>query len=335
MHNIFLSKRNHKRVVSLILIPTCFVLFVLLGCKQAPKTHFTIAKFKNDKKCAISYTFDDGMEEHYSLVFPKFESLGFKGTFWINGKTTDEAEKRNDEKKTWASWNDLKTMAEHGHEISNHGWSHKNLTSCTPSELRNEIERNDSLLLAKIGEKPITYCYAYNSYNNKVLGLASVGRVGTRTEQYIVGTNSTSKMLEEKVESLIETGEWCVAMIHGINYGYDAFTNDSIFWNHLDQVKSKESEIWVGTFRHIAAYVKEQQTVKLDVTKEAGKWIIVPHFNLDNQLYNVPLTMVCNKKGVKNMIVTQDRKRLTVKMFPDKVIFDFDPAGGEIVVEID
>ena len=42
-----------------------------------------VAPYKGDRVCAISYTFDDGLQEHYTLLFPKLEKYGFKGTFWI------------------------------------------------------------------------------------------------------------------------------------------------------------------------------------------------------------------------------------------------------------
>ena len=39
-----------------------------------------VAPYKGDRVCAISYTFDDGLQEHYTLLFPKLEKYGFKGT---------------------------------------------------------------------------------------------------------------------------------------------------------------------------------------------------------------------------------------------------------------
>ena len=50
-----------------------------------------VAKYKDNKKSAISYTFDDGLVEHYSLVMPKFRDLSFSGTFWINGSKIGRA----------------------------------------------------------------------------------------------------------------------------------------------------------------------------------------------------------------------------------------------------
>ena len=46
-----------------------------LVVQTALKEHYilSIAPYKGDKACAISYTFDDGLAEQYSLVAPQFE----------------------------------------------------------------------------------------------------------------------------------------------------------------------------------------------------------------------------------------------------------------------
>lgn len=46
-----------------------------LVVQTALKKYYTlaIAPYKGDKACAISYTFDDGLAEQYSLVAPQFE----------------------------------------------------------------------------------------------------------------------------------------------------------------------------------------------------------------------------------------------------------------------
>lgn len=45
------------------------------------------AKFKDGKKAAISFTFDDGDLDHYLLVAPELEKRGRRGTFWVIGHT--------------------------------------------------------------------------------------------------------------------------------------------------------------------------------------------------------------------------------------------------------
>ena len=39
-----------------------------------------VASYQHDKACAITYTFDDGLIEHYTLVAPELEKRGFRGS---------------------------------------------------------------------------------------------------------------------------------------------------------------------------------------------------------------------------------------------------------------
>lgn len=48
-----------------------------------------VADYKDNKKCAISYTYDDGLEEHYTLVSRKWKSR-FQGYFLDMGKRDRE-----------------------------------------------------------------------------------------------------------------------------------------------------------------------------------------------------------------------------------------------------
>lgn len=90
--------------------------FVYIDSIFATDWNISVAKYKHDKACAISCTFDDRLAEHYSLVAPHLESRGFRGTFWINGsKINKDNEHVTD--TTWISWAQLKEMSDNGHEI--------------------------------------------------------------------------------------------------------------------------------------------------------------------------------------------------------------------------
>lgn len=54
-----------------------------------------IARYKQDKACAISYTFDDGLAEHYTLLVPQLEKRGFRGTFWICGSNINKDQREH------------------------------------------------------------------------------------------------------------------------------------------------------------------------------------------------------------------------------------------------
>jgi peptidoglycan/xylan/chitin deacetylase (PgdA/CDA1 family) len=61
----------------------------LTACKQTPDNigETTIAKWKDNKKGAISITYDDATINQFHQALPIMDTLGFKGTFFIN--TTD------------------------------------------------------------------------------------------------------------------------------------------------------------------------------------------------------------------------------------------------------
>lgn len=292
-----------------------------------------VAKYRSDKQAAISYTFDDGVLEHFTLVFPAFEKLGFKGTFWINGNTINEGENGPYNKLPRISWKDLKTMAEHGHEISNHGWSHKNLTTCTPEELRVEIDRNDSIIEAKIGVRPTTFCYAGNRKNDTIVRIVSQNRVGTRTSQFSVGGKSTPENLDERIAQLLADEEWGVTMTHGITYGYDFFKSDTIFWNHLNRVKSMEHLIWVAPFREVAAYSAERNNTRILIVQKGKKWKVTPTCTLEKKLFNFPLTLVVQCKDGECITAKQKGKKLQIVYLPTKVLINFDPHGGALIIQ--
>ena len=306
-----------------------FIPAIIYG--QMTSSNITIARYKSDKACAISFTFDDGMMEHYSIVFPRLEALGFKGTFWINGSFVPETFTADGQHATWSH---LKEMALKGHEISNHGWSHKNLTKCTLEEALIEIGRNDSIIEANIGERPITFCYPYNSRNEEIVKMASKNRVGTRTEQFAIGQKSTSENLKEKISTLITDADWGVAMIHGITYGYDAFSSANILWEHFEYVKSLEEKIWVGTFREVSAYIAIRESTSLQTTRKGNKWILEPSCTLDKSLFKEPLSIVVLHQGIQKMSIKQNGKIIHPLLYPDKAVFDIDPYGGKVNLKI-
>ena len=79
----------------------------------------SIAKHADNRKAAISFTFDDGLKEQYSILFPKMKELGIKGTFCLIGSRM-EHQPKNPEKQTF-SWEQAKEMSLDGQEMTSHG----------------------------------------------------------------------------------------------------------------------------------------------------------------------------------------------------------------------
>lgn len=292
-----------------------------------------ITPYKDNKICAISHTFDDGLLEHYTQVFPQMQKYGFKGTFWICGNIIENLD--NQQNKGRMTWHHMKEMSDAGHEMSNHSWSHPDLTKLNEETLRNEINRNDSIILQNIGKKPTTFCYPFNSFNQKVQRKASKGRVGTRTKQTSIGgevSKSTIESLDNWVQQLLLSGGWGVSMIHGINSGYDAFTSPDILWEHFARVKKLEDKIWIDTFAAITTYTKTRENILLEINQNKDSIIITPHISLDPVLFADELTMVLNKDIKQDVKAIQNNKILQVRNKNESAIFDIHPFGGHIKI---
>ena len=312
---------------------TLLCVFFYSGFSSGADWNVSVAKYRHDKVCAISYTFDDGLAEHYTLAAPQLEQRGFRGTFFINGSKVNKDE-RHIKDTTRVTWPQLKEMAEKGHEISNHGLAHRNLAKFPFEVLKEDILKNDSAIYAHVGVMPRTYAYPNNTNQGEAMAFVARNRVGTRLKQRSVGSKRTARDLEKWMETLIKTGDWGVGMTHGLTYGYDAFGNPQRLWEHWEQVKANEDKIWVGTFREVVSNLKEREAIRLTVTEKKNKLHVVPELPLDKELFTEPLTMVVEGGTMKKVSARQGKKKLSVQLRSDKAFFDFDPFGGEIIVTI-
>lgn len=314
-----------------ILFSTTFSLLVLslFAAKAQVTPSVQIAKFKDNKVCAISYTFDDGLKEHYTKVMPWFKKLGLKGTFVVNGSIINQDDRVVD--TTRMTWGELKKMAALGQEISNHGWAHKNFGKFSIAEIKEDIQKNDSAIFAHLGIMPRTFAYPNNTKTTEGVKIASANRVGTRLFQRSIGSKSTSSDLDHWVGKLMNERDWGVGMTHGITYGYDHFSSPDILWEHLEKVKVMTDKIWVGTFQEVSAYVNERDQTTLDLKARTDtECNITPNCTLDRSIYNQPLTAFFDAKNIKNAEVKQANKKLKITRQADIMVFDFDPFGGAI-----
>lgn len=272
------------------------------------KVNSEICRFYQGREAAVSLTFDDGISDHYTLVAPQLNRLGMQATFWINGAFIGQPDSYAER----LTWDQCREMQAAGHEISNHGWSHKNLSQATEHEALLEMQRNDEAIERELGAKPITYCFAFNAFNDKLLDQAMQGRVGVRTYQEAQGqanSNSTPESLSAWLRRVIDAGEWGVTMSHGIHNGWDQWEDERVLWSFFKELSSKRDSVWVGTFAQVASYVTERDNCKIRVSKKGDILTITPECSLDPELYRQPLTA-------------------RVSIGREVRYLDFDPFGG-------
>ena len=285
-----------------------------------------VATYHGDRRAAIVYTFDDGLLEHYTMVFPELKKRGLKATFGIVGSKVG-----GDMKGTpCLTWENLREMAADGQEIASHGWEHRNVTKLSPEALRHEIERNDSAIADSVGIKPSTYFYPGNRKSEAAVARCEAGRVGSRLAQVSMGSKRDSAWMRQWTDGLLKSGNWGIAMTHGITTGYDAFGDPTRFWRHLDYVSSLRDSLWVGTLADVTAYLRERGNVRLDITATPKGVCVTPHMTLDSAIYRHPLTLVVNT--ALPLKATQGGRPLNVKTNNGKATMDFDPNGGEVLI---
>lgn len=302
-----------------------------IGCTADLTTEdIKVADYKDGKECAVSLTFDDSMKEHYTIVAPELEKRGFRGTFWMCGGWMP-AEPQYD--TTHFTWAEAKEMSDTGHEMSNHSWSHPNMTTLSEDELKEQIRKNDEAILANLGKPSTTFCFPYNAYNDAVLAEVMKGRIGARLKEFwLGGQHSPKEYLQKQIEDALAAGSWIVGMTHGINYGYDCYEDASEFTDFLDYLKSLEDRIWIGTFRDVAAYTAVAKGISLDISKDGKEITVVPATNLDRTLYETPLTLEVNTDG-KKIKAQQDGKALEASYRNGKAYITFCPFGGAVTLK--
>ena len=293
----------------------------------------SVAKYKDNKRAAVSLTFDDGNLDNATMVAPELEKRGLRGTFWIVANVVGD----EDPEQPRVTWDQLRQMAAAGHEISNHTWDHRKTVNLSYDEFRRGVEMCDSAIEANIGERPVTFCYPHNYVDPEVFRIASKGRVGTRIRTVGIGqknNHSTAESITAWLNKTIADGDWGVTMTHGIVKGWDTWDDPQVLWNFFDQLKESQDSVWVAPFRNVAAYDRLRRDFDYYVKSKNGTTTIIPMSPLDPELFNEPLTMLVRGDWTAGLpSISQDGKNLEARIDAEGVlVFDINPVGGNVKI---
>ena len=297
-----------------------------------------VVPFFQGKKAALSLTFDDGLQEHYTLLRPELNRRGLRATFAIIGSKIGGVMHSSQDKAMGISgtpcmdWDMVRQLVADGHEIGSHGWEHRNVTRLSAEQLRHEVQFNDSVIEEQTGCFPISYFYPGNQKDSAAIAFCESGRVGSRTFQTSIGAKKDTDGLRKWLDNLIEWGEWGVGMTHGIAVRYDHFADPQTLWTFLDNVVVSQDSLWVAPFAEVSAYVRERDSISLNVLQNGRNIVIIPDCPFHADLYNQPLTLVANLPEVKD--VYQGNVKLRPYQHNGSLMVDFLPNGGNIIIAI-
>mgnify|MGYP002127526079 CR=1 FL=1 len=300
-----------------------------------------IAEFAGDRAAAISYTFDDNLRDQYTLAVPMLDEMNFKGTFFViagkTAETPEEGEQKQENgnpRNLWGgiSWPELKNMADHGHEIASHTWTHPSLTKLTPEDLDAQLGKAYDAIKTRIGKPPLTIAFPGNASNPDVQAAALKYHVAYRGFQQSTKGNSTVASLNTWADKLIQEKKWGVLMIHGIAKGYAALSDPEIFHEHLKYVKGRERDVWIDTFANISRYEKERDGAKLKLAGDPGHITFELSSALNLQLDHVPLTIVIDAAGVTMASANRAGENLPVRVGKSSIQIEAVPSMQPIAV---
>lgn len=300
-----------------------------------PKTSSTnvlIATFDSDRKAAISYTFDDGLQDQYTLAYPEMRKRGIRATFAIIGsKVGGSMKATNCPKVPVMTWDQLRQLHADGFEIASHGWAHRALPKQSEEGMRYDVATNDSVIEHEIGQRPLTYVYPGNAKTDSIVAWIESTRVGSRTKQISFGGGKDLRKMNTYVDDLINKGSWGVTMTHGIAVGYDHFNDPTQLYRHWDYVVTKKDLIWVAPFGEVAAYVKERDSTKVITISEDDRYIELRlESPLNPSLFRQPLTLLADVIADE---AWQDGKPLEIVQRNDHTLIkEVNPAGGSVTI---
>ena len=200
------------------------------------------------KKCVVTYTFDDGLADQYTIAYPMFRKAGLPATFFIIGSRVGDPHgiRNKAERNTPVmTWEQIRDMSTNGMEIASHGWAHAKYVKMSRGEILDDIRRNQVALKENAGVDCVSFASPFSakkgSDGSDVESLVKeAGLRAMRMKQKGAGGKMTAEKMNAIVEAAKKKGEWLVFLIHGMARGYDAWENPEELAKHLAWVKEQK-----------------------------------------------------------------------------------------------
>ncbi len=138
----------------------------------------------------IVLTFDDGYADNYKAAFPILKKYGMTATFYVIAQFTEN------QRPGYATWDQLREMANAGMEIGSHSMDHSDLHGRSIAFLTNQIAGSKQAIESRLGVTVKTFSYPSGKYDaNTIAVVRANGYLGAVTE--IQGLQQTTNDIFE------------------------------------------------------------------------------------------------------------------------------------------
>jgi peptidoglycan/xylan/chitin deacetylase (PgdA/CDA1 family) len=323
-----------------------------IGTDLGALTVDEVATWKDNTKGAYTIIHDDAcdytLDSLFNVADPELTQRGLRAAF---GAIVERCQERN----TWAK---LEIVRQHGHEIINHSWDHKDIVmDAATAPLSVEVDQANQVLDANLKDQHTSFfIFPYDSFDDAAVEhLGSLGYLGARAGKKGVNTpdfpdglrvmfdvwggedsiyNGQGDILKLYVDLAISEGGWSVREFHGIaDLSYNPMTVVD-YRAHLDYVRSKvdSGELWVDTPSAVLRYRFARQYC--GVPSASGYLLSFPAPSADCMRYDTPLSVIfTTTEDPRSVVAAQgDQVLLTTKLGPKRFLANVNPAGGPIAV---
>lgn len=298
----------------------------ILAAETVPKETIHIAKFKDDRAGAISYTFDDGNRSHYTLGLAILQDAKVKASFFIVpnsiSESVEEAEAKDPGALGGITWDEVRELLAAGHEIGNHCHYKASI-----------IDSARETFFEELGIYPPSYVYPGNHRDKTNRPIVMKDHLFAREYEARMGKeHKNPNYLNRWADKQAAEGNWGVAMIHGINAGYDPIRSD-VLSQHL-QYTGQHAKLWVDTFANVGRYVRLRETAKLTISEQTARSArFVLSSPLDPKFFNAALTVVIPHAGATEASAsTENGIPLQTHTLDDSIQVECPPSEAVISV---
>jgi peptidoglycan-N-acetylglucosamine deacetylase len=167
--------------VKLLKIMLAFILIFVAAFTFSPQSaEAADSKFitkANTSQKVVALTFDDGADgTNINSILDTLDLYDVKATFFLTGTGLKDHPQ------------DIKRIADEGHQLGNHSYSHPDFRTLTASQIKSELDKTEALAKQETGKSTKPIFRAPYGYTNDAV-LAAVGTAGyTHTIQWNIDT---------------------------------------------------------------------------------------------------------------------------------------------------
>ncbi len=334
---------------NLLLILAVLLILSTAVYSQTVVEPYEIGMWQGFRTAAISYTFDDGSPNQFSVAIPLFNEFDFKLTlFTITGTVYG-----------WPpDWTELQAAADNGHEVASHTVTHPHFTGISDSLLNVELKDSQDSINANItGQRCITFANPFcETCSRSILEQYYIaaricsGQIVSSSPSDFMGISSiicgpegslkTTKNFTDKFKSTATSKGWCVLLLHGVdNDGGWSSVSSTMLRETLAYLDSNRVTYWVTTFSNVVRYIKERNAVSVaELSSDDNSITVQVTDTLDNDIFDYPITVRRPlPEGWLSADVTQNGEpvnnaQVVTVNSVTYIVFDAVPDGGDILI---